>query len=99
MFFWWETFLAETNVHDVPVIVVGNKLDTADKKREVTRERAEKWCRDNGGFQYIEVFVALIIFLLLCNDFTDLCKGWNECENRFICMFHLLLTSFHYTLR
>ena len=47
----------------VPVILVGNKLDQAqssaggdggENRREVTRQEAEEWARRNGVLQYVE---------------------------------------------
>lgn len=34
-----------------PFVVVGNKTDG---ERAVSKESAEEWCRNNGGYQYFE---------------------------------------------
>ena len=52
--FWKNNFLTQaspTNPDSFPFIVVGNKTDL---DRVVTRDEAEAWCRDNGGYPYYE---------------------------------------------
>lgn len=52
---WKKEFAYYAEVRDpksFPFVVLGNKLDVAD--RQVSREDAQKWCRENGGHPYFE---------------------------------------------
>ena len=52
--FWKKNFLdqaAPLNPQSFPFIVCGNKTDL---ERKVTREVAEAWCKENGGYPYFE---------------------------------------------
>lgn len=61
----WLHDLRQIAEDDIVVILVGNKSDlapsaaiatapTASNKRQVTREEAEEWCRENRVMQYVE---------------------------------------------
>jgi hypothetical protein len=60
---WWEKFMerqmpAPVGGPNVPMIVVGNKLDLAERGRTVATSnvKAKKWCATNGAVPYFEVF-------------------------------------------
>ena len=38
---------------ELPYIVLGNKMD--EMNRMITKEEAEKWCKENGKIDYFEV--------------------------------------------
>lgn len=40
--------------HSFPFIVVGNKIDVPIEQRKVSKTDADNWCRNNGGYPYIE---------------------------------------------
>lgn len=61
----WLNDLRQIAEDDIVVVLVGNKSDlahasavsgdsTAPNKRQVTREEAEEWCRENRVMQYVE---------------------------------------------
>lgn len=56
----WLTDLRQIAEEGIIVILVGNKSDLAagsdgpDDKRQVSREEAEDWCRENRVLQYVE---------------------------------------------
>ena len=61
----WLHDLRQTAEDDIVVILVGNKSDlapsstvsgatSAPNKRQVTREEAEEWCRQNNVMKYVE---------------------------------------------
>jgi hypothetical protein len=69
MIFWWEKFLErqipqklEVPMRNVPMIVVGNKLDIAGKGRSGGKSnrsvKAKQWCEESGGIPYFEVFIG-----------------------------------------
>jgi hypothetical protein len=66
MVWWWEKFMerqmpAPVGGPNVPMIVVGNKLDLAELGRAVTTscEKAKQWCAKNGA-TYFEVFFVVV---------------------------------------
>jgi small GTP-binding protein len=61
----WLHDLRQIAEDDIVVVLVGNKSDlassstvsgdsSAPNKRQVTREEAEEWCRENKVMQYVE---------------------------------------------
>ncbi|KAF2710935.1 ras-domain-containing protein [Pleomassaria siparia CBS 279.74] len=60
----WLTDLRQIAEEGIIVVLVGNKSDLAsastvkneseENKRQVTKEEAEEWCRENGVMQYVE---------------------------------------------
>ncbi|WYZ37585.1 hypothetical protein EsH8_II_001091 [Colletotrichum jinshuiense] len=53
----WLNDLRQIAEPDIVVILVGNKADLtqdANNKREVTKEEAEDWARNNGVLEYVE---------------------------------------------
>lgn len=53
----WLNDLRQIAEPDIVVILVGNKADLAqqdDNKREVTKQEAEEWARNNGVMEYVE---------------------------------------------
>lgn len=61
----WLHDLRQIAEDDILVVLVGNKCDlasystvsgdsTAPNKRQVTREEAEEWCKENKVMQYVE---------------------------------------------
>lgn len=61
----WLHDLRQIAEDDIVVVLVGNKSDlaasstvsgdqSAANKRQVTREEAEEWCRENKVMQYVE---------------------------------------------
>lgn len=54
---WKEVFLDAgmiKNPDEFPFIILGNKCDR-DSEREVSKEEAEAWCGEHGGYDYFEV--------------------------------------------
>merc|ERR1712224_330636 len=41
------------NPETFPFILLGNKCDR-ETERKVTRDKAETWCQENGGYAYFE---------------------------------------------
>lgn len=53
----WLNDLRQIAEPDIVVVLVGNKADltqTAENKREVTKEEAEEWAKKNGVMEYVE---------------------------------------------
>lgn len=53
----WLNDLRQIAEPDIVVILVGNKADLAQQennKREVTKEEAEEWAKQNGVMEYVE---------------------------------------------
>lgn len=50
----WLNDLRQIAEPDIVVILVGNKADLADDKREVSAEEASEWARRNGVLRYVE---------------------------------------------
>ena len=53
---WKDGFLENAAPHDpsgFPFVVLGNKCDR-ENERKVDREKAESWCKANGGLAYFE---------------------------------------------
>ena len=52
---WMDIFLTqipECKSKDFPFLLIGNKLDIADRK--VDKEAAQKWCKNHGNIPYFE---------------------------------------------
>ncbi|XP_051912955.1 ras-related protein Rab-9A-like [Hippocampus zosterae] len=56
-----------------PFVVLGNKLDV--DKRQVSREDAQQWCRDNGGLAYFETSAK---------DATNVASAFEEAIRRIL---------------
>lgn len=50
----WLNDLRQIAEPDIVVILVGNKADLANEKREVSAEEASEWARRNGVLRYVE---------------------------------------------
>lgn len=50
----WLNDLRQIAEPDIVVILVGNKADLADQKREVSADEANEWARRNGVLRYVE---------------------------------------------
>lgn len=50
----WLSDLRQIAEPDIVVILVGNKADLADEKREVSSAEAAEWARRNGVLRYVE---------------------------------------------
>ncbi|KAF2443789.1 ras-like protein rab-14 [Karstenula rhodostoma CBS 690.94] len=61
----WLSDLRQIAEENIVVVLVGNKSDlapastvageeSADNKRQVSKEEAEEWCKENGVMQYVE---------------------------------------------
>lgn len=53
----WLNDLRQIAEPDIVVVLVGNKSDLAagdENKREVTKEEAEEWVKQNGVLEYVE---------------------------------------------
>ena len=54
---WRDEFLMQANARDpdnFPFVVIGNKVDMEDTKRQVTQKRAMTWCQQRGNIPYYE---------------------------------------------
>ena len=59
---WRKKFIEATGctVEDFPFVVMGNKCDR-EAERDVSKEDAEAWCKENGGIPYFESSAQLNI--------------------------------------
>jgi len=49
--------LIQASPHDpdnFPFVVLGNKIDVEENKRQVTQKRAMSWCQSKGNIPYFE---------------------------------------------
>ncbi len=47
---WMDEFLMQSNPRDpknFPFVVLGNKIDVEESKRQVTMKRAQQWCQQH----------------------------------------------------
>lgn len=54
---WRDEFLIQASPHDpesFPFVVLGNKVDLDESKRQVTQKRALAWCQAKGNIPYFE---------------------------------------------
>ncbi|KAH6883778.1 GTP-binding protein ypt7 [Coprinopsis sp. MPI-PUGE-AT-0042] len=54
---WRDEFLIQASPHDpdnFPFVVLGNKVDVDESKRQVTQKRALAWCQAKGNIPYFE---------------------------------------------
>eukprot|EP00386_Alphamonas_edax_P002241 GDKI01006728.1.p1 GENE.GDKI01006728.1~~GDKI01006728.1.p1 ORF type:complete len:213 (+),score=73.72 GDKI01006728.1:75-713(+) len=54
---WRDEFLVQASPRDAenfPFVVLGNKLDAAEKNRKVTTQRAQQWCTSKNKIPYFE---------------------------------------------
>jgi len=54
---WRDEFLIQANPHDpdnFPFVVLGNKIDVEENKRQVSQKRAMTWCQSKGNIPYFE---------------------------------------------
>ncbi|KAI8929186.1 ras family-domain-containing protein [Entophlyctis helioformis] len=54
---WRDEFLLQSNSRDpdnFPFVVIGNKVDVEESKRQVTQKRAMTWCQQKGNIPYFE---------------------------------------------
>ncbi|THH16763.1 hypothetical protein EW146_g3923 [Bondarzewia mesenterica] len=54
---WRDEFLIQASPHDpenFPFVVLGNKIDMEENKRQVTQKRAMTWCQSKGNIPYFE---------------------------------------------
>jgi Ras-related protein Rab-7A len=54
---WRDEFLIQASPHDpenFPFVVLGNKIDVEESKRQVTQKRAMTWCQAKGNIPYFE---------------------------------------------
>jgi Ras-related protein Rab-7A len=54
---WREEFLIQASPRDpdtFPFVMVGNKIDMGEGKRQVARKRAQSWCYQRGQIPYFE---------------------------------------------
>ncbi|RXW18433.1 hypothetical protein EST38_g7427 [Candolleomyces aberdarensis] len=54
---WRDEFLIQASPSDpenFPFVVLGNKVDVDDSKRQVTQKRAMAWCQAKGNLPYFE---------------------------------------------
>jgi len=54
---WRDEFLIQASPHDpdnFPFVVLGNKIDVEENKRQVTQKRAMSWCQSKGNIPYFE---------------------------------------------
>ncbi|KAG2006170.1 GTP-binding protein ypt7 [Coprinopsis cinerea AmutBmut pab1-1] len=54
---WRDEFLIQASPHDpenFPFVVLGNKVDIDESKRQVTQKRALAWCQAKGNIPYFE---------------------------------------------
>ncbi|GJJ09429.1 hypothetical protein Clacol_003651 [Clathrus columnatus] len=54
---WRDEFLIQASPRDpdnFPFVVLGNKIDVEESKRQVTQKRAMAWCQSKGNIPYFE---------------------------------------------
>ncbi|QRV78595.1 Rab small monomeric GTPase [Ceratobasidium sp. AG-Ba] len=54
---WRDEFLIQSAPHEpdtFPFIVLGNKIDVEDGRRQVSQKRAMAWCQAKGNIPYFE---------------------------------------------
>ena len=54
---WRDEFLTQANarvVDSFPFILIGNKVDVDEGKRQITQKRAKQWALDRGRIPYYE---------------------------------------------
>ena len=54
---WRDEFLIQASPRDpenFPFVVLGNKIDMEENKRQVTQKRAMTWCQSKGNIPYFE---------------------------------------------
>ena len=54
---WRDEFLIQASPRDpesFPFVVIGNKTDLGEGKREVSAKRGQAWAREKGGLPYFE---------------------------------------------
>lgn len=54
---WRDEFLIQASPHDpdnFPFIVLGNKTDVEESKRQVSHKKASTWCQSKGAIPYFE---------------------------------------------
>lgn len=54
---WRDEFLIQASPHDpenFPFVVLGNKIDVEENKRQVSQKRAMTWCQAKGNIPYYE---------------------------------------------
>ncbi|TFK19192.1 rab small monomeric GTPase [Coprinopsis marcescibilis] len=54
---WRDEFLIQSSPHEpeeFPFVVLGNKVDVDESKRQVTQKRALAWCQAKGNLPYFE---------------------------------------------
>ncbi|KAJ3382439.1 Ras- protein Rab-7 [Lobulomyces angularis] len=54
---WRDEFLLQASPRDpdnFPFVVLGNKVDVGDQRRQVTKNRAQNWCQQKGNIPYFE---------------------------------------------
>ncbi|KAG8812824.1 Ras- protein Rab-7, partial [Serendipita sp. 399] len=54
---WRDEFLIQANpqnAENFPFVVLGNKIDVEENKRQVTQKRAMAWCQAKGSIPYFE---------------------------------------------
>ncbi|KAJ3070299.1 Ras- protein Rab-7 [Podochytrium sp. JEL0797] len=54
---WRDEFLLQASPRDpdnFPFVVLGNKVDLEDSRRQVSQKRALTWCQQKGGIPYFE---------------------------------------------
>ncbi|KAG9095789.1 hypothetical protein FRC06_009418 [Ceratobasidium sp. 370] len=54
---WRDEFLIQSSPHEpdtFPFIVLGNKIDIEDGRRQVSQKRAMAWCQSKGNIPYFE---------------------------------------------
>eukprot|EP00842_Homolaphlyctis_polyrhiza_P003047 jgi/Hompol1/3743/HPOL_006717-RA len=56
---WRDEFLLQANPRDpehFPFVVIGNKVDVEESKRQVTQKRAMTWCQQKGNIPFVQYF-------------------------------------------
>ncbi|KAJ7036961.1 ras-related protein Rab7 [Mycena alexandri] len=54
---WRDEFLIQASPHDpenLPFVVLGNKIDVEENRRQVTQKRSIAWCKSEGNIPYFE---------------------------------------------
>lgn len=54
---WRDEFLLQANPTDpenFPFVVIGNKIDVEESRRAVSKQKAQRWCQQNGNLPYFE---------------------------------------------